>query len=409
MHQRPGGRDRRLFRPGRAGHRRSAADGADGRRRLELRAGERARPAARSTPRSTCSRGCSSTSARPAADADVAAARGAARNICSSAACSAGCPTARSADALAVPRLPDSLALRRRSARLDYLRDAGVEPDERMDEAIEIVESKRDADGRWPLEHAYHDELLFELGETRGQAEPMDHAAGDAGAALGGRCQGGCRRPHRHDGHRVHQHRPGQRGALRGPPDGLRCARERGRSASASGTSSRHGRLSSRIPAEERARRLREQTHCGTADSDHDERPRRLPRRRARRLVRGRAAHGVRGPPARLPRPMGGPVRGQDRRQRVGGDLRVRPRGVPAARHRLRARAGGRRLRARTRRSRAGGIPDDHAAGRGRSPGASSTWAPAACSPLPGSTEVADPTPRRVVMRIDFQSGTGTS
>ncbi len=40
---------------------------------------------------------------------------------------------------------------------LDYLRDAGVEPDERMAEAISIVESKRDADGRWPLEHAFHD------------------------------------------------------------------------------------------------------------------------------------------------------------------------------------------------------------------------------------------------------------
>ncbi len=52
---------------------------------------------------------------------------------------------------------------------LDYLRDAGVEPDERMAEAIGIIESKRDADGRWPLDHAHHDELLVDLEETEGQ------------------------------------------------------------------------------------------------------------------------------------------------------------------------------------------------------------------------------------------------
>jgi hypothetical protein len=48
---------------------------------------------------------------------------------------------------------------------LDYLRDAGVPLDERMAEAIGIVESKTDANGRWPLEHAHHDELLVDLGE----------------------------------------------------------------------------------------------------------------------------------------------------------------------------------------------------------------------------------------------------
>jgi hypothetical protein len=48
---------------------------------------------------------------------------------------------------------------------LDYLRDAGVAPDERMSEAIGILESKRDAEGRWPLEHAHHDELAVDMGE----------------------------------------------------------------------------------------------------------------------------------------------------------------------------------------------------------------------------------------------------
>ncbi|HEU5439380.1 MAG TPA: hypothetical protein VFU88_08830 [Ktedonobacterales bacterium] len=52
---------------------------------------------------------------------------------------------------------------------LDYLREAGVAPDERVAEAIGIVESKRDADGRWPLEHAHHDELLVDLGEREGE------------------------------------------------------------------------------------------------------------------------------------------------------------------------------------------------------------------------------------------------
>jgi hypothetical protein len=48
---------------------------------------------------------------------------------------------------------------------LHYLQEAGVTPDDRMAEAIAILESKRNADGRWPLEHALHDELLVDLGE----------------------------------------------------------------------------------------------------------------------------------------------------------------------------------------------------------------------------------------------------
>ena len=52
---------------------------------------------------------------------------------------------------------------------LDHLRDAGVTPDERINEAIDVVESKRDAEGRWPLELTLHDELLVDLGERRGE------------------------------------------------------------------------------------------------------------------------------------------------------------------------------------------------------------------------------------------------
>jgi hypothetical protein len=52
---------------------------------------------------------------------------------------------------------------------LDYLRLARTAPDERMTEALDILESKRNADGRWPLDHAYHDTLLVDLGEAEGQ------------------------------------------------------------------------------------------------------------------------------------------------------------------------------------------------------------------------------------------------
>jgi len=38
---------------------------------------------------------------------------------------------------------------------LDYLQDARVVPDDRVDEAIDLVESKRDKEGRWPLQNHY--------------------------------------------------------------------------------------------------------------------------------------------------------------------------------------------------------------------------------------------------------------
>jgi hypothetical protein len=52
---------------------------------------------------------------------------------------------------------------------LDYLRGAAVSPDERAREAIDIVDSKRDADGRWPLEIVHDDDLQFDLGEAEGK------------------------------------------------------------------------------------------------------------------------------------------------------------------------------------------------------------------------------------------------
>ena len=52
---------------------------------------------------------------------------------------------------------------------LDYLRAAGVAPDARMAEAIGMVESKRDADGRWPLEHPHDEQLDVDIGEVEGE------------------------------------------------------------------------------------------------------------------------------------------------------------------------------------------------------------------------------------------------
>ena len=52
---------------------------------------------------------------------------------------------------------------------LDYLRAAGAAPDQRVAEAIDLVESKRDADGRWPLENPHPGQLHFEMDEGEGR------------------------------------------------------------------------------------------------------------------------------------------------------------------------------------------------------------------------------------------------
>ena len=51
---------------------------------------------------------------------------------------------------------------------LEYLRRAGVTPDERMAEAIELVESKRDGNGRWPLENQHAGKMAVEVDEGEG-------------------------------------------------------------------------------------------------------------------------------------------------------------------------------------------------------------------------------------------------
>ena len=52
---------------------------------------------------------------------------------------------------------------------LDYLRGAGVTPDERVAEAIELVASKPDDVGRWPLEIRHPGEMPVETDEGEGR------------------------------------------------------------------------------------------------------------------------------------------------------------------------------------------------------------------------------------------------
>jgi hypothetical protein len=52
---------------------------------------------------------------------------------------------------------------------LDYLRRAGVEPDDRVVEAIDLVASKGDGDGRWPLDTRYPGRMPVEIDEGQGR------------------------------------------------------------------------------------------------------------------------------------------------------------------------------------------------------------------------------------------------
>jgi hypothetical protein len=52
---------------------------------------------------------------------------------------------------------------------LDYLRRAGVESDERVAEAVELVKQKRDGDGRWLLENPHEGAVLFDMEDGAGR------------------------------------------------------------------------------------------------------------------------------------------------------------------------------------------------------------------------------------------------
>ena len=46
---------------------------------------------------------------------------------------------------------------------LDHFRDVGAPRDERLSEAIEMVEARRGSDGRWPLMYKYHGKAFFDM------------------------------------------------------------------------------------------------------------------------------------------------------------------------------------------------------------------------------------------------------
>jgi hypothetical protein len=53
---------------------------------------------------------------------------------------------------------------------LDYLRSAGLQPNERVSEAVGIVEERRHQNGRWPMNHLHADRLGFPLETEIGKA-----------------------------------------------------------------------------------------------------------------------------------------------------------------------------------------------------------------------------------------------
>lgn len=52
---------------------------------------------------------------------------------------------------------------------LDYMRNAARRPEDRMAEAIALVESRRQPDGRWLLDLAHKDTAEFDMGEREGE------------------------------------------------------------------------------------------------------------------------------------------------------------------------------------------------------------------------------------------------
>ena len=52
---------------------------------------------------------------------------------------------------------------------LEYMRSAGLKPDERVAEAITVVERNRDPDGRWPLQNVHEGDAHFPMDEGEGK------------------------------------------------------------------------------------------------------------------------------------------------------------------------------------------------------------------------------------------------
>jgi len=52
---------------------------------------------------------------------------------------------------------------------LDHFRESGIDPDPRSEEAVEVIRSKRRADGTWPLQNRHPGKVHFEMEEGSGK------------------------------------------------------------------------------------------------------------------------------------------------------------------------------------------------------------------------------------------------
>jgi hypothetical protein len=123
--------------------------------------------ARRTTRRSACSKGCSSMSVPLVPRPRSRPPDSAAKRICSS----VGVPAAldRRGRASRIPdlRVSATVPLRRaKSARLFPSQRA--EPDPRMSDAMRIVDSRQQADGRWLLDRSHDEAIAVPLGESVG-------------------------------------------------------------------------------------------------------------------------------------------------------------------------------------------------------------------------------------------------
>ena len=145
---------------------------AAARRRLELRGRATARRGRRSTPRSACWKPCSNTNwpVGGANSAEVREARLRGQEYLLERRLLRRLSTGEVIDSGLVTRFSFPTWWHYDVLRgLEYLRRAGATPDERVAEAIELVESKRDGDGRWPLENQHPGTMPVEMDEGEGR------------------------------------------------------------------------------------------------------------------------------------------------------------------------------------------------------------------------------------------------
>ena len=78
---------------------------------------------------------------------------------------------------------------------LDHLQAAGAPWDERCEDALKLLKSRRRDDGTWPLQHRHAGKVWFDM-EDHGGAQSLEHVEGSSGSAMGIHSH----RPTRHEG-----------------------------------------------------------------------------------------------------------------------------------------------------------------------------------------------------------------